>query len=234
MIVLEDGDFLYFPRISKGTGYADAVYRHTETSTKFYKATINWNGNGWTGRLTDGEVIHFPESYSARNLAQGAAMEMLDSKGDRLELRRDGQRNLQEIRTPHGHWIKFDYDDASRIMRAEDDKGKWARYEYNTDGMLNKVTLSSGSERHYIYDKYLMTDITDENGRLMLHNSYRPPGILVRQQFGNGSAYSYDYDWLPDAYYSRSVTVTMPGGRSIKLEVGDSVPDYVRYYQRFH
>jgi len=33
MIVLEDADFLYFDRISKGTGYADSVFQHTETST---------------------------------------------------------------------------------------------------------------------------------------------------------------------------------------------------------
>ena len=44
MICLEDGDFLYFDRVSKGTGYADAVYQHTETSTRFYEATQSWNG----------------------------------------------------------------------------------------------------------------------------------------------------------------------------------------------
>ena len=45
---LEDTDILYFKRISKGTGFADAVFMHTETSTSFYKATIAWNGDGWT------------------------------------------------------------------------------------------------------------------------------------------------------------------------------------------
>ena len=60
MIVLEDGDFLYFDRVSKGTGYADSVFQHTETSTRFYKATTSWNGNGWTTRLADGSEIRFP------------------------------------------------------------------------------------------------------------------------------------------------------------------------------
>lgn len=72
MLVLEDGDFLYFDRISKGSGYADALYMHTETSTRFYKATQQWNGHGWTMRLADGSEILFPESYFAKNLAQGA------------------------------------------------------------------------------------------------------------------------------------------------------------------
>ena len=70
MLDLEDGEFLYFDRISKGTSYADAVYMHTETSTQFYKATQQWNGNGWTMRLTDGSQILFPESYNATNMAR--------------------------------------------------------------------------------------------------------------------------------------------------------------------
>ena len=42
-----------------------------------------------------------------------------------VQLLRDSQRNLREIRTPHGHWIRFSYDGLSRIARAEDDAGHW-------------------------------------------------------------------------------------------------------------
>jgi len=152
MLILEDGEFLYFDRISKGTSYADAVYMHTETSTRFYKATQQWNGNGWTMRLTDGSQILFPESYNATNMAQGAPSEIRDGKGNRLKLKRDGKRNLQEISTPHGHWLRFSHDDLSRIKRAEDDAGEWAEYDYNSDGMLATVILSSGRQRHYGYE----------------------------------------------------------------------------------
>lgn len=144
MLLLEDGEFLYFDRTSKGSGYADAVYMHTETSTRFYKATQQWNGSGWTMKLADGSEILFPESYNAKNMAQGAPIEMRDARGNRLELRRDGKRNLQEIRTPHRRWIRFNYDDLSRIKRAETDGGDSAQYEYNSDGMLTSVVLSSG------------------------------------------------------------------------------------------
>ena len=64
-IVLEDGDFLYFDRISKGASYYDAIYRHTETDGRFYKAITYWNDNGWTTKLADGSLIYFPESYAA-------------------------------------------------------------------------------------------------------------------------------------------------------------------------
>ena len=49
-LILADGSRHHFTRISPGTGFADAVYEHTETQSRFYKAQIGWNGTGW-GRL---------------------------------------------------------------------------------------------------------------------------------------------------------------------------------------
>jgi YD repeat-containing protein len=231
MIVLEDGDFLYFDRISKGTGYADSMFQHTETSTRFYKATTRWDGHGWTMRLADGSEVRFPESYNAKNLAQGAPYEMRDAKGNSVELHRDPQRNLQEIKTPHGHWIRFSYDDSSRINRAEDDAGRWAQYEYNPDGMLKSAVLSSGRERHYEYNGVLMTQITDETGHVLIHNWFRER-FLRQQQFGNGAVYSYSYDWAPKEYYPKRVWVTLPDQTRRELSVGASVPEFVRNYHR--
>jgi YD repeat-containing protein len=229
MIVLEDGDFLYFDRISKGTGYADSVFQHTETSTRFYKATQRWNGKGWTTRLADGSEIRFPESYNARNLAQGAPTEMLDAQGNHLDLRRDPQRNLQEIKTPHGHGIKFTYDDLSRIKQAEDDAGHWARYEYNSDGMLKSAILSSGRERHYDYDRTHMITIADETGRILLRNWYQRE-CVIRQEFANGMVYRYAYDWPKGRYYPNKVVVTMPNFTNREVHVADSVPEFVQNY----
>lgn len=229
MLILEDGEFLYFDRISKGTGYADAMYMHTETSTKFYKATLQWNGNGWTTKLADGSEIIFPESYNAKNMAQGAPIEMRDANGNRLELKRDGRRNLQEIRTPHAHWIKFNYDDLSRIKRAETDAGDSAQYEYNRNGMLATVVLSSGRQRHYEYEGTLMTQISDEGGHMLVHNSYES-GLLKRQDFGNGEIYSYSYDWAPNTYYPNKVAVTLPDRSTRELSIANSVPEFVKNY----
>jgi len=180
----------------------------------------------------DGSEILFPESYNARNTAQGAPTEIRDSKGNRLILRRDPARNLQEIRTPHGHWIKFTYDDLSRIKRAEDDAGHWAKYEYNPDGMLVSAMLSSGGERHYEYDRSLMTRITDEHGRVLIQNWYSS-GALIRQWFGNGDEYSYRYDWAPHGYYAEDAIITFPDQTNeTLLRVGDSVPNFVKNARR--
>jgi YD repeat-containing protein len=231
MIVLEDADFLYFDRISKGTGYADAVFQHTETSTRFYKARTRWDGHGWITKLADGSEIRFPESYNAKNLAQGAPYEMRDASGNRLELRRDPRRNLAEIRTPHGHWIRFSYDDLSRIKRAEDDTGHWANYDYNADGMLESVVLSSGRERHFDYDGILMSRIADENGHVLVRNWYRQR-FLQKQQFGNGGVYWYSYDWPEEEYFPRKVGITLPDGTLRELSVAGSVPEFVKNYPR--
>ncbi len=226
-LVLEDGDFLYFDRVSRGTGYANAVYRHTETATPFYKAIQRWNGNGWTMRLADGSQIIFPESYNAKNLAQGAPIAMLNSKGDRLELVRDAQGNLQEIRTPHGHRIRFTYDDRARVTRAEDDAGKWVEYKYDASGMLVAVMRSSGAERHFEYDGPRMTGITDEWNNVLLHNWYGN-GDLVWQKFGDRTVYAYRYDRSLDRTYIKEVHVTLPDQSIRDLPVADYLPDYVR------
>jgi YD repeat-containing protein len=231
MIVLEDADFLYFDRISKGTGYGDSVFQHTETSSRFYKATTRWDGHGWTTKLADGSEILFPESYNAKNLAQGAPYEMRDADGNRLELHRDPQRNLLDIKTPHGHWIRFTYDQLSRVKRAEDDAGKWNEYAYNDDGMLKSAASSSGRERHYDYSGILMTQVADEKGRVLVRNSYQER-FLRRQEFANGEVYSYRYDWAADEYYPRKVFVALPDQTTEELSVGSSVPEFVRNYHQ--
>ena len=91
-INLEDGNSVHFPRISQGTGFADAVYEHSTTASEFFGGRIAWNGNGWTMILGNGIVFLFPEAYHAKSLAQGAATEMRNPKGQRIRLERDAQR----------------------------------------------------------------------------------------------------------------------------------------------
>lgn len=227
MLVLGDGDFLYFERVLKGTGFADAVYQHTETSTRFYKSTIAWNGNGWTLRLIDGSEMLFPEAYYSKNMAQGAATEIRDAAGNKLDLKRDGQRNLKEILTPHGHWIRFTYDGLSRITQAEDDGGNWVKYEYNSYGMLIYANYSSGQERHYEYQGSLMIAITDEHWKVLVRNWYEG-GLLIRQRYADGGVYQYSYSLNNKRTYAVQVVITLPDGSSRTVSVADAVPEYLR------
>jgi hypothetical protein len=229
-LALEDGDILHFNRISEGTSFDDAVYLHTDTSTRFYKSTIAWNGDGWTLKLADGSEMRFPEAYLSQNMAQGAAMEMSDAAGNKLQLLRDPARNLKEILTPHGHWIKFTYDDDAKITRTEDDSGKWVKYSYGAGGMLFAAVKSSGEERHYEYDGHLMTAITDEHGRTLLRNAYASD-VLRRQEYANGAIYTYDYVWNAKRSYAIKVHITLPDGSSQDVDIGNAVPESIRVQQ---
>jgi YD repeat-containing protein len=228
LLVLEDGNFIYFDRVSPGVGYADAIYQHVETGTKFYKAVTAWNGNGWTTWLKDGSGIVFPEASQSKSMAESGPTEMVDAAGNRVSLMRDGQHNLQEIRTPRKHAIRFTYDDARRIVRAEDDSGKWAEYLYSTEGMLTDVNLYSGRKRHYSYDGVLMTQVEDENRKVLLHNTYNG-GFLFGQDFGNGQVFSFEYSSEPGEPFARSVIVTLPDGTRTNIELGSAVPEFVKH-----
>ena len=225
MTVLEDGDFLYFPRVSPGTGFEDAVYQHTETSTNFYKAVIAWNGNGWTLFREDGSTLLFPESYYSTSGAQSAPYAMRNADGNTLNLIRDKHRNLMEIQTPHKHWIRFEYDGNSRITKAVDDQGNSSEYRYDGNGMLTDVTFSTGLARHYTYEDDLMIEVADEKHQVLLRNTY-DHRWLVRQDFGEGEIYSYSYDFSRRTdTYADSATVTPPSGTRMTVIVGDSVPE---------
>jgi YD repeat-containing protein len=223
-IVLEDGDFLYLPRVSTGTGYSDAVYRHSETGTSFYKATQQWNGSGWLLKLQDGSSIRFPESYSAKNLAQGAPTEMNDAAGHKIELIRDGERNLKEIRVSDASAMKFSYDGQDRIVHAEDNRGNWTNYAYNEEGFLTDVVHSTGAARYYYYEKALLTWVRDEKGQMLVHNAY-DSDWLVEQQFANDKTVRYSYDLSKNHEYALRVSITLPDGSMQVVDPSASVSD---------
>lgn len=223
-IVLEDGDFLYFPRISKGTGYSDAVFRQSEVGNSFYKAIDRWDGSGWLTHLQDGSTIHFPESYSATNLAQGAPTEMIDSAGNKIDLIRDAKRNLHEIRGPDGVSIKLEYDDHDRIVESIKDNKEWTRYGYNSAGYLTDVTHSNGTARYYFYENGLLTWVRDEDQRLLLRNWYQ--GLwLSQQQFGDDQKIQYSYVISSNGFYAQRVNITLGDGSVKTIEVGDFVSE---------
>jgi len=226
-LVLADGDVLFFGRVSRGTGYWNAVFRHTDTATGFYKAIARWNGHGWTIHLTDGGEIFFPESYDAKNMAQGGPTEMLDALGNRLQLIRDAKRNLQEILTPHGHWIRFIFDGESRIVRAEDDAGHWAQYGYNQQGMLSFVSTSSGNQRHFEYVGDRMVEVINKQGVPLLKNWFQG-SQLVRQEFSDGEVYSYRYLVSKNRWYYTKVYVTLPNHSVQPIDLEGYIPDFVK------
>jgi YD repeat-containing protein len=215
---LEDGYEVYMSRISKGTGYADAVFRHDKSSSEFYGAQVAWNGNGWTMTFRDGRKIYFPEAYYSKNFAQGAATEMVDAQGHRVQLKRSKERNLEQLISPGGHTITFRYDASDRIFAAEDDAGHVRKYSYDDGGHLS--TVSDGSKILYRFeyqrlmndgetDPWLMTAVMDGEWNVLLRNQFHW-GRVSEQRLADGEVYRYEYQF--DGRNVVQTTVTLPSG----------------------
>ncbi len=215
---LEDGYEVYMPRISKGTSYADAVFRHSQTASEFYGAQDAWNGNGWTLTLRDGGKITFPEAYLAKNFAQGAPTEMRDAEGHSIQLKRDKARNLEELLSPGGHTISFKYDGADRIIEADDGAVHIRKYSYDRGGHVE--TVSDGTHVLYRfeyapliteagYDPWLLTRVLDGEWNVLLENKYYLYRIS-EQRLADGEVFRYEYK-LNDREVLQT-TVTLPSG----------------------
>lgn len=222
---LEDGRQIRFRRISKGTGYADAVYRHDDTKSEFYGSQIAWNGNGWNLDFQDHSEFRFPESYNAKNFAQGAAIEIRDAKGHHIELKRGAARNLEKLISPSGHAINFEYDNVGRIINARDDAGNVRKYTYGSNGHLETVSDASrvlyrfGYERLLDlegFDPYLMTNVTDGSGVELIRNWYGDGSRVSKQRLANGETYLYDYVFDSE-YNVTEAAVTLPTGETKKF-----------------
>jgi YD repeat-containing protein len=198
---LEDFYQVHMPRISKGTGYADAAFRHSETSSEFYGAQVAWNGDGWTLSFLDGRKFYFPEAYNARSYAQGAATAMVDAQGNRIQLKRSKVRNLEELISPSGRKIAFSYDGLNRITQAQDDAGNIRKYSYDSSGHLEAVADANGILYRFEYerlmsdagfDPWLLTAVLDGKGNVIVRNKYLW-GRVSEQRLGDGTALRYEY-----------------------------------------
>jgi len=230
---LEDNRGIYLPRISKGTRYEDAVFRNGNAGSEFYDARISWNGNGWTMNFRDGWQFLFPEAYYSKSYAQGAPTEMRDEHGNRIQLKRDRVRNLQQLISPSGRTITFKYDPSNRIVEAEDNTGHIRRYSYDPSGHLETVSDDARvlyrfryKPLHHGYDPYLMTRVSDGNGRVLLKNVYKDTSRVSEQRLANGDVYRYDYV-LDSQRNLVQTTVTLPSGEAKSFFFYHGIP-YVR------
>lgn len=161
-----DGNSIHYDRISKGTGYADAVYEHRQTATPFFGSRFSWNGNGWDLKLRDGSLLLFPEAYAVKRPVEGAIVGIRDAAGRVVRVDRDRRRNLEQITSPHGRFIAFEQDANARILRAVDDQKRVVSYTYDPQGRL-AVAERPDSVTRYAYDDSYLIAIYENDRRLV-------------------------------------------------------------------
>ncbi|TAM82227.1 MAG: RHS repeat protein [Acidobacteria bacterium] len=140
-----------FNRISKGTGYTDAVYKPGSAGSLFDNALAGWNGNGWDYDLPDGRTIVFPDSYYSQRPQEDALVGLIEPSGASLTFDRDRQGNLHEVRSSDGRWLKLRYQ-GPIIVSIKDSSGENAAYAYDEKRRLSRSTNASGETLSYSYD----------------------------------------------------------------------------------
>jgi YD repeat-containing protein len=187
-ILMPDGGAIHYDRISKGFGYANAVFEH-HGRTAFFGSRFSWNGDGWDLRFPDGGLFLFPENYSGTRNNQGAPSRMDDGAGHRIVFQRDRDRRLLRLLSPSGVSLKFDYDDGYRVRNVTDDEGRVVRYEYDANGRLTLVTDGARRTR-YAYDDTVLSSIaSDGTGRLVEFAYYRKRVAAIA--FANGQRFDF-------------------------------------------
>ncbi len=212
-LILPDGGRIHYVRTSPGTGHADAVLEHTESSTAFYGSKVTWNQArvGWDLTFKDGTVWALGMSAPLQYIA--------DRHGNRITILRQATNGygsqvgaVTQILSPNGRWLSFSHDGSNRITEAKDNIGRTVRYTYDAGGRLWKVTDPAGGVTEYAYDgAHRMTTIKDARGITFLRNEYDSNGRVVKQTQADGSTYRFAYA-LDAAGKVTQTTVTNPRG----------------------
>lgn len=211
-LVFEDGARVHFDRISPGTSWTDAVYEHVGSPTIWYKATIAWNGNGWTLTRKDGTIWKFREGFEVPRSMQTALVEVKDKFGNTLSLTRDGDANLTTIVSPNGRSLTLSYDTSYRITQVQDNIGRTVTYQYDTSGRLWKVTDPENGVTEYTYDAaHRMLTVKDPRGIVYLTNEYGAGDRVIRQTLVGGGTYEFAYTVDAQGFVTQT-DVTNPRG----------------------
>jgi RHS repeat-associated protein len=196
-LILPDGGRVRFNRISSGTSWTDAVYKHTSTGTKYYGAIIRYKGESacyWELSLKSGGRTCFPESFLSSNARRAAAVSISDRYGNTVQLTRDSNGNVTRITSPSGRFVDLAYDASNRIIRASDNGGRTLAYEYDAGGRLAKATGPDGKFEAYTYDaRNNMLTVQDRRGNMMVTNAYDTNDKVIRQTYADGSTNLFAY-----------------------------------------
>jgi YD repeat-containing protein len=180
-LILADGGRIYFDRVSEGTSWADARFRHTKTTSSFWDSTLEWSDSRWLMRFKDGsEAVFQACSPTGGNIC--SIVERRTADGHRILYRRDASGQLLAIESG-AETIMLDYDQQRRIVEARHSNGERVMYTYDDEGRLSRVAASDGTIRTYTYGPrhemltirepgWFIENWFDESGRCIRQTTY--------------------------------------------------------------
>ena len=143
--------------------------------------------------------------------AAGRLTALRDANGNATTLEYTGA-NLTRVNDAVNRSLTFQYDASNRVTRVTDPTGRAWRYTYES-GALTTVTNPSGVVVRYEYQTFpqQLTAVIDGRGTAVKRITYDANGRVIRQQFADGGAETYDY-FLSGGLVTRT-TITDPLGR---------------------
>ena len=212
-VILPDGSHVYFPRISPGSSYGDAVYQaQSSPGNPFNGAVLRWDtsapGSSWSVTLKSGTVYYFQDAYLSSNPRAAAAILIRDRNGNAVSLTRDGNYNLTQITSPNGRHLNLTYDTSNRVTQATDDLGRVVQYAYDSSGRLQTITdpLLHTEQLSYqtqtvdptksiggVSSTTNMTTVVDQRGNAVTTNTYDANGRIAKQVYADGTSYTFSF-----------------------------------------
>jgi RHS repeat-associated protein len=221
-MVLPDGGRVHYTRVSSGTGYADAVYEHTATPTRYYKSRIAWNGTAWDLTFKNGTVYTFPNSNGQTAPSNAALVGVRDRHGNKLNIARDTNGHLLKLVSTHGRSLTFTSDTLGRITQMTDHIGRTTQYAYDTSGRLTTVTDPDAGTTQYTYDgSNRMLTLRDRRNIIFLTNEYDTAGRVWRQTRVDNGTYVFSYTVNGSGVVTQT-DVTDPGGHVRRVTFNSS------------
>jgi RHS repeat-associated protein len=212
-LVLPCGEGIAYNQISGNDNWplTGAVWEHTGTKSAFYGSTIQFLldntplGAHWILTMKDGTQYaftrHVPNSLSW----------MQDRYGNQIQFNYNGGL-IQQMVSPSGRSITFNYDSSNRITSATDNAGRTMSYAYDSAGTLATVTYPDNTTEQYTYDaNHRMLTMQDRRGHVWVTNQYDTNGRVTKQTYADNTSYQFAYATDSNNNVT-STTVTDPNG----------------------
>ena len=226
-MVLPCGEGVDFNLVSGSATWpfpAGTVWEHTGTDSSYYGATMQFLydstaiGAHWIVTMKDGTQYAFTR-HVPNNLSW-----IQDRYGNQLQFTYNGGL-LEQLISPSGRTITFNYDSGNRVTSAVDNSGRTINYAYNSAGTLATVTYPDQTTEQYTYDSNnRMTTMQDRRGHVWVTNQYDANGRVIKQTYADNTFYQFAYTTNSNNVVT-ATTVTDPNGNQEQVTF-DPVSNY--------
>lgn len=164
--------------------------------------------------------------YFAMNT--GKITKIADSNGNETTFTTEASTGDLLITDPSGRFIRVHFRADGKVDYAIDPKGRKAQYAYDANGMLQSVTLSSGTESvtySYAYSSIsgqnLLTSVTDPKGNSVTYgyDTYKRITSVTRKLNNANITNNYSYN---TTVTPRQITVTGMNGEQTVYSTNDN------------